>query len=73
MTETAPQTVTTERHDDVLVAIVDNPPVNALSWHVREGILHAVEELQRDDRLKAMVLRCAGATYIAGADITEFG
>ncbi|MBN9788708.1 3-hydroxyacyl-CoA dehydrogenase [Pseudonocardia sp. TMWB2A] len=72
MTETAPQTVTTERHDDVLVAIVDNPPVNALSWHVREGILNAVEELQRDDSLKAMVLRCAGATYIAGADITEF-
>lgn len=72
MTDT-PQTVTTQRHGDVLVAIVNNPPVNALSWHVREGILKAVEELQADDSLKAMVLRCDGTTYIAGADITEFG
>ena len=72
MTDT-PQTVTTQRHGAVLVAVVNNPPVNALSWHVREGILKAVEELQADDSLKAMVLRCDGATYIAGADITEFG
>lgn len=70
---TTPQSVTTERHGDILVAIVDNPPVNALSWHVREGILNAVKELAADDSLKAMVLRCAGRTYIAGADITEFG
>lgn len=72
MTDT-PQTVTTQRHGAVLVAVVNNPPVNALSWHVREGILKAVEELQADDSLKAMVLRCDGGTYIAGADITEFG
>ena len=37
MTDT-PQTVTTQRHGAVLVAVVNNPPVNALSWHVREGI-----------------------------------
>ena len=71
MTDT-PQTATTERHGDVLVAVVTNPPDNALSWHVREGILKAVEELGADDSLKAMVLRCDGSTYIAGADITEF-
>lgn len=67
------QSVTTERHDDVLVILVNNPPVNALSWHVRQGIKDGVDEALGDDAIKAVVLRCAGQTFIAGADITEFG
>lgn len=67
------QSVTTERHDDVLVILVDNPPVNSLSWHVREGIDTHIKEAMADAGVKAVVLRCAGRTFIAGADITEFG
>jgi 3-hydroxyacyl-CoA dehydrogenase len=66
------QSVTTERHGDVLVILVNNPPVNALSWHVRQGLKDGIEEALADDAIKSVVLRCAGQTFIAGADITEF-
>ena len=66
------QSVTTQRHDDVLVIIVNNPPVNALSWHVRQGLKDGVAEALGDASIKAVVLRCDGSTFIAGADITEF-
>jgi 3-hydroxyacyl-CoA dehydrogenase len=66
------QSVTTERHDDVLVIIVNNPPVNALSWHVRQGLKDGVAEALGDPTIKAAVIRCDGSTFIAGADITEF-
>ena len=65
--------VTLTRHDDVAVITVDNPPVNALSQPVRQGLVDAVSQLQGDDDLKAAVLICAGRTFIAGADIKEFG
>jgi 3-hydroxyacyl-CoA dehydrogenase len=65
--------VTTQKFDDVLVVIVDNPPVNALSWHVRQGLNDSFEQGLSDDNVRALVLRCAGSTFIAGADITEFG
>ncbi|WP_397592421.1 3-hydroxyacyl-CoA dehydrogenase NAD-binding domain-containing protein [Sphingorhabdus sp.] len=67
------QSVTTQKIDDVLVVLVDNPPVNALSWHVRQGLNDSFEQGLSDDNVKAIVLRCAGSTFIAGADITEFG
>jgi 3-hydroxyacyl-CoA dehydrogenase len=67
------QSVTTQRHDDVLVVLVNNPPVNALSWHVRQGLQDGFEQGLADDSIKAIVLRCDGSTFIAGADITEFG
>ena len=67
------QSVTTERHDDVLVVLVNNPPVNALSWHVRQGLQDGFGEALADDGVKVIVLRCDGSTFIAGADITEFG
>jgi 3-hydroxyacyl-CoA dehydrogenase len=66
------QSVTTQRHDDVLVITVNNPPVNALSWHVRQGLKDGVAEALGDDSIKAAVLICEGSTFIAGADITEF-
>ena len=50
------QSVTTERHGDVLVVIVNNPPVNALSWHVRQGLKDSFEAGIADDGVKAIVL-----------------
>ena len=67
------QSVTTQKCDDVLVVLVDNSPVNALSWHVRQGLKDGFEQGLSDGSVKAIVLRCAGSTFIAGADITEFG
>src|SRR5437870_5127066 len=60
-------------HDGIGVITVDNPPVNALSPGVPEGILAAVKGAQADDRVKALVLIGSGRTFIAGADIREFG
>ncbi|WP_298023688.1 3-hydroxyacyl-CoA dehydrogenase NAD-binding domain-containing protein [uncultured Parasphingopyxis sp.] len=65
--------VTTERHGDVLVIVSDNPPVNALGAAVRQGLVDGVEEALGDDSVKAVVVRCDGRTFHAGADITEFG
>ena len=65
--------IRTERHDDVLVIISDNPPVNALGAAVRQGLEAAIKEGVADASIAAMVIRCDGRTFFAGADITEFG
>ncbi len=65
--------IRTERHDDVLVIISDNPPVNALGAAVRIGLEAAIKEGVADDSIEVMVIRCDGRTFFAGADITEFG
>ena len=52
--------------------LVDSPPVNALSQGVRQGLVDALNAAATDDT-DITVLRCAGRTFIAGADITEFG
>jgi 3-hydroxyacyl-CoA dehydrogenase len=57
----------------VAVVTVNSPPVNALSANVRTGIDEAVKQAVADPAAKAIVLHCAGRTFIAGADITEFG
>ncbi len=62
-----------ERHDDVLVIISDSPPVNALGAGVRDGLHEGVSQGIADPAIKAMVIRCDGKTFFAGADITEFG
>jgi len=54
------------------VITVDNPPVNALSQPVREGLFDAIAEAE-GDASKAVLIICEGRTFIAGADITEFG
>lgn len=64
--------VTYAREDNIGVIRVDNPPVNVLSTAVREGIMGALETA-RGDESAAVLLCCAGRTFIAGADITEFG
>ncbi|HEY0352019.1 MAG TPA: 3-hydroxyacyl-CoA dehydrogenase NAD-binding domain-containing protein [Enterovirga sp.] len=62
-----------ETQDGIAVVTVNSPPVNALSARVRAGIKEAVERAVADDAAKAILLICAGRTFIAGADITEFG
>ncbi|MFZ1367516.1 enoyl-CoA hydratase/isomerase family protein, partial [Sphingorhabdus sp.] len=66
------QSVTTRKDGEILIITVDNPPVNVLSWHVRNGLSDGIKEALADDGVKAAVLICAGQTFIAGADITEF-
>ena len=67
------QVVKMERHDAVAVVTIDSPPVNALSAAVRKGIVDGVNSAVADAGVKAIVIVCAGRTFIAGADITEFG
>ncbi|WP_454709972.1 3-hydroxyacyl-CoA dehydrogenase NAD-binding domain-containing protein [Cupriavidus nantongensis] len=58
---------------NIAVLTVDSPPVNALSAAVRAGILQGIERCIADPAVQGIVLACAGKTFIAGADITEFG
>ena len=58
--------------DNIGVISVNNPPVNALAQVVRAGLLEHVTAAQADDT-EALILACEGRTFIAGADITEFG
>src|ERR1700743_1703818 len=67
------EVVKLERHDVVGIVTVNSPPVNALSAAVRGGILECMKQAIADPEVKAIVLTCGGRTFIAGADITEFG
>ena len=58
--------------DEIGVITVDNPPVNALSHAVRQGLMDALDQANGDDA-RAVLIICAGRTFIAGADISEFG
>lgn len=66
-------TVTIARENAIAVVTVDNPPVNALSQALRQALVEAVATLDADAAVKAVVLICAGRTFIAGADVSEFG
>src|SRR5690625_3375069 len=65
--------VTYDRDGEVGVITINNPPVNALSQAVRQGIIEALQEGQADDQARILVMIGGGRTYIAGADISEFG
>jgi 3-hydroxyacyl-CoA dehydrogenase len=65
--------IRTERHGNVLVIVSNNPPVNALGAAVRHGLAAAIAEGVSDPGVAAMVIRCDGRTFFAGADINEFG
>jgi 3-hydroxyacyl-CoA dehydrogenase len=67
------QSVDLTNRGRVAVLTVDNPPVNALSQHVRQGLRDGITRAQADAAVQAIVIACAGRTFIAGADITEFG
>src|SRR5580704_3404538 len=58
---------------NVAIITIDNPPVNALSPGVPEGIADALEQIEKDDSIVAVVVIGAGRTFVAGADIKEFG
>lgn len=66
-------TVTRQLHGDVLVVVVDNPPVNALGIDVRRGLVEALDAADADTAVAAVVIVGAGRNFIAGADIREFG
>ena len=65
--------ISTRHHGDVLIIESNNPPVNALSAAVRQGLVEAIEQAEADEKVKAVVIACEGQTFFAGADITEFG
>ena len=67
------QSVDLDRRGRVAVLTVNNPPVNALSQHVRQGLHEGLKQAIADSAAQAIVIVCAGRTFIAGADITEFG
>jgi len=62
-----------EIKDEVAIISLNSPPVNALSANVREGLNNGVSAAIEDSSVKSIVIICEGRTFIAGADITEFG
>ena len=62
-----------EKRGDVGIIWISNPPVNAISVGVRSAIIDGVGKLAQDQEIKIGVLACEGRTFMAGADITEFG
>jgi len=58
---------------EIAVVTINNPPVNALSPGVPEGIAEAIEQIDKDDSVKAAVIIGGGKTFVSGADIKEFG
>ena len=68
-----PTPVTLETRANIAIINIDNPPVNALSHLVREGIVSCINQAEQNDDIKAIIIFCHGRTFIAGADITEFG
>ncbi|ANI79732.1 3-hydroxyacyl-CoA dehydrogenase NAD-binding domain-containing protein [Sphingobium sp. EP60837] len=66
-------TVSFHTHGAIAEAVIDNPPVNATSASVRQGLAEAIRKTEADPKLAALVIRCEGKTFIAGADIKEFG
>jgi 3-hydroxyacyl-CoA dehydrogenase len=65
-------TVVVTNAGSLAIVTIDNPPVNATSQAVRTGLLKALEQTERDDTITAVLLTCAGRTFIAGGDIAEF-
>src|SRR5215471_17056766 len=61
------------KDNDIAIITINNPPVNALSPGVPEGIAGAIEQIESDGSIVAAVLIGGGRTFVAGADIKEFG
>ena len=59
--------------DEIAVVEISNPPVNAISAAVRIGLLETIEELSSNEKIKAIVITAPERTFLAGADIKEFG
>lgn len=67
------EVTTYNKEGKVAIISLNNPPVNALSFNVRDGIFEAIALAKADSAVEAIILKCDGKTFIAGADITEFG
>src|SRR4051794_1836115 len=65
--------ITITRHEGVAVIALNNPPVNALSHVVRVALHASLVELFAAADIEAIVIACEGRTFVAGADIREFG
>ena len=65
--------VSIAREGSIAVVTIDNPPVNALGQALRQQLWDAVAALDADAAVQAVLLICAGRTFIAGADVSEFG
>ncbi|TGN49411.1 3-hydroxyacyl-CoA dehydrogenase, partial [Paracoccus liaowanqingii] len=65
--------VTYHRSGATGVITIDNPPVNATGQAVRAGLIEAARAFAADEGARAAVILCAGRTWVAGADISEFG
>ena len=65
--------VRTQLHGKILLVTVDNPPVNALGVAVRRGLAAAMDQAEADAGIAAVLIVGAGKSFIAGADIREFG
>ncbi len=61
------------RGGEIAIITADNPPVNALKHEVRAGLVEGLRQIHDDAAVRAVVIVCAGRTFFAGADITEFG
>lgn len=67
------ESVTGSLSDGVLVVTIDNPPVNAVSAHVRQGLVKALDHAAASSIVVGIVITGAGRTFVGGADIREFG
>ena len=65
--------VTLHIEDDIAIVTIDNPPVNATSHAVRAELAEVISQTNKNHSLLAVILTCAGSTFVAGADIKEFG
>ncbi len=61
-----------QRHGDIAVIVVDNPPVNTITAAARAGLHEALDAVAADAAVRAVILRCAGNNFFTGADINEF-
>ncbi len=66
-------TVSLNFKGNIAIITVDNPPVNAISQNVRQGIVNCIKEAENYTSVQSIIIICAGRTFMAGADIKEFG
>ncbi|MBN1238975.1 MAG: enoyl-CoA hydratase/isomerase family protein [Gammaproteobacteria bacterium] len=66
------ETVSVSFEDGIAVVVIDNPPVNTITASVRAGLDDAVARIEARPDVRAVVVRCAGSTFVSGADISEF-
>ena len=66
-------TVTLTFENTIAFITINNPPINATSHSVREGLVDALDQIDANNDIRAAILICDGKTFIAGADVSEFG